>query len=190
MGKSLIRNGLELMQTWNPCSSSSWKKVNIEMLVQRVTFALLWLVNANDPVFQGDVVVLKCGYMAGLHLSGFLVAVQTSYWFVATQSCSILHHAAGQDFCPSHLNHNEIQQRAKKCTLTNMQYGSMSRLMVSLCQIWSKSQFFPWPGLMECHCNFRKKSGTWESESSKSQKNSSRLSPAPSGQYPWLSTYI
>ncbi len=68
--------------------------------------------NANDRVFQGDVVVLKCGHMAGLHLSGFLVAVQTSYWFVATQSCSILHHSAGQDL-ESHLNHKDVSRGQK-----------------------------------------------------------------------------
>lgn len=162
MGKSLIRNGLELMQTWNPCSSSSWKKVKIEMLVQRVTFALSWLVNANHPVFQGDVVVLKCGHMAGLHLSGFLVAVQTSYWFVARQSCSILHHSAGQDLESTWIT-TKFSRGQKKFTLTNSNAVYMDRS----CHVWwchfAKSEANQLqhlgPGLMECHCNFRKKSG-------------------------------
>ena len=58
-------------------------------------------------------------------------------------------------FCRSrlgeHLNHNEIQQRAKKVHFDKFKcsiYGSiMSRLMVSLCQICSKSTSTPWARL-------------------------------------------
>lgn len=175
MGKSLIRNGLELMQTWNR-SSSSWKKVKIENWNAYST-------SSTCPFVIGECkwscVPRRCGssqvWAHGRTAPVRLLSCSSNFILVCGNT--IVFDTA--PFCRSRLGKSPesqgCEQRAKKCTLT-MQYGSMSRLVVSLCQIWSTSTLTPWrkpqflgPGLMECHCNFRKKSGTWKSESSKSQ---------------------